>query len=94
MKNGLDNKIVSWLADNEGWKKKVELYVLGDVWGYSPETVGRALRRLANEQKILVDYYDGMYARHLAKYAALDTKKPEPIKPKIIKINGQYVAQI
>jgi hypothetical protein len=69
-KKGLTEYLLDELQKHEGsWLKKVELYIVADVQGYSPESCGRALRELAKEEKISVAYYDGLYAKHLAKYA-------------------------
>jgi gamma-glutamyltranspeptidase len=59
--------LLNKINSHEGYLKKVELYVTAEDW--SPETVGRSLRELAEEGKIQVGYYDGKYAKNLAKYA-------------------------
>lgn len=48
------------------WYKKVQFYPMLEDW--SPETVGRELRILAEKGYIEVGYYDGKYAKGLAKY--------------------------
>jgi len=66
----LESRILEYLKKCEGqWIKKVSIYVLADEAGYSPETAGRLLRDLAESGKIKVSYYDGKYAKHLAKYS-------------------------
>jgi len=72
-KTSLKQKLLSYINSNEGWHKKVNLFVVADDWGYSPETVGRSLRTLAENKEIQVSYYDGVYSKNLAKYASLDT---------------------
>ena len=62
------------LGLNPGWHKKVHLYAIAE--DYSPETVGRALRQLEEEDKIEVSYYDGRVAKNLAMYAIKHTQKP------------------
>lgn len=91
MRPSLKKQIVIWLRQNEGWHKKVDLYVQFDKFGYSPETVGRALRTLAEENTIKVEYYDGTYSKNLAKYAIGD---PKQLKITVVEINGQRVARI
>ena len=82
----MKEQLLKYLKEHNGqWFKKVELYVLADELGYSPETCGRELRKLAEEKQIKVGYYDGKYAKNLAKYAY----NPE-IKKRIIEIiNGK-----
>ena len=58
--------LYNYIRDNEGWHKKVQLYVIAEDW--SPETVGRELRRLEEDKKIGVGYYNGKYSKNLAKY--------------------------
>jgi hypothetical protein len=85
MRKGLKENLLKYLQENEGWYKKVNLYVIADELGYSPETAGRALRDLAepkdgSEPKILVSYYDSKYAKGLAMYAKNNTPKPSKEK--------------
>jgi len=66
----MEKILLDYLKKSEGqWFKKVNLYVLADDHGYSPETAGRALRDLAEKGKIKVDYYNGKYSKNLAKYS-------------------------
>ena len=58
--------LYNYIDSHEGWHKKVHLYAVAEDW--SPETVGRDLRKLEEEEKIEVGYYDGKYAKGLAKY--------------------------
>lgn len=62
-----------YLQNNEGWVKKVHLYVVAE--DYSPETVGRELRIMKDKGEIFVDYYDGKYTKGLAMYSAQKPKK-------------------
>lgn len=81
MKTTLEQHLLDELKKNEGvWIKKVSLYVFADELGYSPETVGRLLRDLAESGTIKVSYYDGKYSKHLAKYSY---KPPAKTTPKI-----------
>ena len=88
----MEEKLLQYLKEHEGeWFKKVQLYVYSDELGYSPESCGRYLRYLEEKGKIKVDYYDGKFAKHLAKYSY------NPIivdkKPKIITLeSGERVA--
>lgn len=84
--------LLSWLNANDGWHKKVDLYVIGDEIEFSPESTGRALRDLALENKIQVDYYNGRWVKGLAKYANIRTEKPIIAQPTIIERNGEYIA--
>lgn len=66
----METLLLNYLKNHEGeWIKKVALYVIADEGGYSPETCGRTLRTLAENGKIVVSYYDGKYAKNLAKYS-------------------------
>lgn len=87
----LQQHILEYLQKNEGqWFKKVSLYVFADELGYSPETVGRLLRDLAESGRIKVAYYDGTFSKNLAKYSF----NPIVNKPKIniIMVDGQAKA--
>jgi len=91
MKHSLENSLLEWLQENSTTHKKVHLYVLGDEWGYSPESVARSLRRLAETGKIHVTYYQGKFAKNLAQYSA---EKPKPVQKSMFKeviINGRPV---
>ena len=62
----------------DDWHKKVHLYAVAEDW--SPETVGRCLRDMAEEKDgkkpfLRVGYYDGKYAKGLAKYIRADKQK-------------------
>lgn len=84
MTNNLKNLLLKYLQENEGWHRKVSLFVLGDEWGFSPESIGRKLRELESEGKIFVEYYDGKFSKNLAQYS---TKKRE--QKKVVEINGK-----
>lgn len=79
----LEQRLLEYLKKCEGqWIKKVSLYVLAEEAGYSPETCGRLLRDLAESGRIKVSYYDGQFAKNLAKYSynpPLQTKKPQVV---------------
>lgn len=81
----LSDKLIKYLQSEQGkWLKKVNIFVIADTWGYSPETVGRCLRTLAEELKISVDYYDGTHSKNLAKYSYKPVLKERTIKEAII----------
>lgn len=87
--------LLHWINTHEGVHKKVDLYAVGDEIEYSAESVGRALRDLAEEKKIHVDYYDGKYAKGLAKYSALPiTQKPLPTYQIITLEDGRRIAKL
>lgn len=73
--------LYNYINANEGWHKKVHLYAIAEDW--SPETVGRELRLLEEEEKIEVDYYSGKYSNGLAKY-----RIKQPLKKTIYKVIG------
>lgn len=74
---------------NLDWYKKSSLYAIAEDW--SPETVGRTLRELEEEEIISVDYYDGKYAKNLAKYKyGLEVKKIPTYEIK--EIDGKRIA--
>ena len=88
----MENELYSYFIRHEGeWFKKVQLYVIADEAGYSPETCGRTLRDMAKIGTISVGYYDGKYAKNLAKYAY---KPPEVKIPTITykEENGRRIA--
>lgn len=77
----MEKILLKHLKENQGvWFKKVELYLLADEAGYSPETCGRTLRDLADRGILKVDYYDGKYAKNLAKYSYKPIEKKKLIK--------------
>jgi len=80
----MEERLYNYLKAGEGnWFKKVELYVLADEWGYSPESCGRYLRYLVEKGKIKVSYYDSKFAKHLAKYSY----NPTPdVTPKLVEV--------
>lgn len=65
------------------WFRKVSLFPQFEDW--SPETIGRTLRQLEEEGKLEVGYYDGKYAKGLAKYKLKEKVSP---KQKVEIING------
>lgn len=69
----LKQYLLNWINNNQGWHKKVDLYIVGDHIEHSAESTGRALRDLAEEKQINVDYYDGQWAKGLAKYSSKGT---------------------
>lgn len=65
----LKKVLLKFMRDNSSkysWFKKTSLYSVAEDW--SPETVGRTLRELVEEGKLEVEYYNGKYAKGLAKY--------------------------
>jgi ribosomal protein L7Ae-like RNA K-turn-binding protein len=81
--------LLDYINSHEGWHKKVHLYTIAEDW--SPESAGRALRELKEEGKIQVGYYDGKYAKNLAKYAKKDYTPP---KVRYIEVDGIMKAVI
>jgi len=67
MRPGLKNLILDFLEGKE-WTPKVLLFNHTMSWEYSPETIGRELRKLAQEGKLKVSYYNGKYSKNLAQY--------------------------
>lgn len=94
MKKALKEKLHKYINDNDGWHKKVDLFVLGDQWGYSPESTSRRLRDLEEEGLILKDTYNGTHAKNLMKYAKLNTPLPSKPSYEIIEENGVRVARL
>lgn len=90
-KPSLEQRLLTYLKENEGqWFKKVSLYVLADEAGYSPETCGRLLRDLAESGRIKVAYYNGEFAKNLAKYSY---KPVQQVKRPTIIIDDNGVAK-
>lgn len=83
----LKQALLDHINSTEGWINKVDLYIIGDKYEFSPETVGRCLRTLAEEGDINVDYYDGKWAKNLARYSRNQIKKQVILK-EIVKPDG------
>lgn len=93
MRHSLANALLEYLQNNEGWHRKGHLYNISDELGYSPEGAGRCLRKMAEEGKIFVKYYNGTFAKGLAQYSA---EKPKPVQKSMFKeviINGSRIMQ-
>jgi len=59
--------LIRHMMENSGrWHRKSELYSVAEDW--SPETVGRRLRELEDEDRVTVGHYDGRYAKGLSMY--------------------------
>lgn len=50
------------------WIKKVDLFVLANEYGFSPETTCPLLRRMERNGEIIKGKYDGKYAKNLVQY--------------------------
>jgi len=59
------------------WFRKVSLFSQFEDW--SPETVGRTLRELEEQGRLNVGYYDGKYAKGLAKYKLAEKQAPKQV---------------
>lgn len=88
MKQNLKSLLIQYLKEHPGFHKKVDLFVLGDRWGYSPETIGRKLREAHEEGSLGVEYYNGTYSKNLAKYCY---GKPVEKKLQIIVRDGRAI---
>lgn len=66
MKITCEKVLEDYIKTHEGWHKKVFLYAVAEDW--SPETVGRKLRKLEKEEKIKRGTYDGVRKKGLVKY--------------------------
>lgn len=85
----LKTYLLHWINTHQGeWHKKVNLYLVGDQIEFSAESTGRALRALEEEGLIKVAYYDGRWAKNLAKYCAVDY---QPKIQKVVLIDGKAV---
>ncbi len=83
----MEEILLNHLKLHEGeWVKKVQLYLVSDEAGYSPETCGRTLRKLEEDGTIQVSYYDGKFAKNLAKYSY---HPPKEFKKKVVFIDGK-----
>lgn len=99
MRGTCEGLLLLYLGLNPSWHKKVHLYAVAE--DYSPETVGRALRKLEKENRISVDYYDSKHAKNLAMYAIQNTPKPSKEKyivvgqredgSSILQLNPNYI---
>ena len=94
MKETLKQLLLEEINKTQGYVSKGQLHLFAENQGYSPEGAGRELRKLAKENKVLVDYYIGKRKQQLARYARLDTPKPQKPKVEIIEINGQLLARL
>lgn len=74
MKTSCTDVLYNYIKEKNGeWIKKVELYSVAEDW--SPESVGRRLRDLETDNRIEVGYYDGKYAKNLARYRLKGARK-------------------
>jgi len=71
--------LLKYINSKEGWIHKVDLYPVGAELEFGAEYVGRELRKLVEEEKISVSYYDGKWAKGLAKYSRKDYQ-PKQLK--------------
>lgn len=94
MRKPLKKALLDHINSTEGWIKKVDLYLVGDRYEFSAESVGRQLRSLEEEGLIKVDYYNGKYAKNLAKYARLNHQDKQPTLTEIIKPDGTRVMRL
>jgi hypothetical protein len=65
----LNKVLIAFITKNQhkhSWFRRVSLYGIAEDW--SPETVGRCLRDLAEKGTLEVGYYDGKYSKGLARY--------------------------
>jgi hypothetical protein len=87
----LNKEIIKFMRANPEytWFKKVSLYSQFEDW--SPETIGRTLRELEERGKLQVSYYDGKYAKNLARYKLAE--KVEPKQSVEIINNIAYIKQ-
>lgn len=84
--------LLDYINSQEDWIKKVDMYAIGDRIEHSPEACGRTLRELAEEGSIKVSYYDGKWAKGLAKYGRLSAPEPKtPQLQELIKPDGSRV---
>lgn len=87
-KETCESVLLDFLKANPGYHKKVHLYAVAEDW--SPETVGRALRSLEEEGKLKVEYYNGVRAKNLAKYAIGDWQQPK-MKYQQVEVDGKII---
>lgn len=78
--------LLKYLQITPGWTKKVHLYAIAE--DYSPETVGRTLRSMADERLIFVDFYDGRIAKNLAMYSIAPKLPTQKTIYEIIEVDG------
>ena len=90
--------LYKYLKDNPTWHKKVALYSIAEDW--SPETVGRELRLMANPKDgttplIFVDTYKGRFGQSLDMYSINQKELPKVRRTEIIDLpDGRRVARI
>jgi len=91
----LKSILLEYINSTSGYITKGQLALIAEQEGFLGETAGRALRTLAEDKLILVDYYKSKRNIDLARYARLGEEKPLPPKPKIIIeiINGVPMAR-
>lgn len=71
------------------WIKKVDIFVLANEYGYSPETTCPLLRKWEREGKIVKGKYDGKYAKGLIQYLK-GTPPPKQI-PRMVERDGKMI---
>jgi len=85
--------LYQFLIKNEGWHNKYDLYGVAHREEYSLEGAGRALRKMAQNKIIQVDYYKGKRKQKLAQYSALPiTQKKLPTYTLTVREDGTRVA--
>lgn len=86
----ISKRLLNFIKEREGqWVKKIDLFVFAYEYGYSPESVGRALRDLSETKdggapKIKKTYYNGRLAKGLVQYSY----NPQPFKSPIRIVDG------
>ena len=81
--------LLDYINKTKGYITKGQLGLIAEQNGYLPEGAGRILRKMAEEEKILVDYYKGKRNQTLSRYARLGGPKPLPSKPKVEIVVGE-----
>jgi len=85
-RNSLKTRLQNYLEKNSGWHASGQLQRLAMDNGYTAQTAGRLLRKLAEEETIRVDY---MGNRNHAYYSAGKPKKTE-----VYLVNGKEVLKV
>lgn len=88
MSNSLKQILLNYINSQDTWVSKGSLYFIAEQEEYSMENVGRRLRELAEEGKILVSYYLGKRNQELSRYSRLGTAQKVPEKQKVEIVNG------
>lgn len=82
--------LLNHINSTTGWQGKGSMYMVGEQEEFSPESVGRILRDLEEENLIQVSYYKGKRKQTLARYAKIGEVSNPPVIKNIQEIYDSF----